>query len=261
MVAEAVQNDVCCSPASDVDQVGVLMAFRSKNGVGYEECDRRSTSALEDINMGQSQQSPINLQNPLFNEFGKDGLQIKWQKSASGHIKKDEHGVHVVFDADERQYVILNRRKFHLVQFHFHHPSEHWVNGKQQTMELHVVHQNIDDASRAVVGIFIEPTDETAKALDLFALIKAFASGATTTPEKPATINPLAFLPKDTEHYYRYEGSLTTPDYDENVSWAILKEPLKRPKKEVAEMIRIFQHPARFPQPLNRRYLLANFRS
>lgn len=211
--------------------------------------------------MVQHQQSPINLQNPLFMEFGKEGLQIKWQKSANGHIKKDDHGVQVIFDADERQYVVLNRRKYQLVQFHFHHPSEHWVGGKQQTMELHVVHQNIDDASRVVVGIFIEPTDETAKSPDLFTQIKAFAAGIDTSSEKPAVTNPLSFLPKDIEHYYRYEGSLTTPDYDENVSWAILKEPLKLPKKDVMEMIRVFQHPARFPQPLKRRYLLANFRS
>lgn len=211
--------------------------------------------------MGMSQQSPINLQNPIITDFGKDGLQIKWQKSAIGHIKKDEHGVQVVFGADERQYVLLNRRKFHLVQFHFHHPSEHWIDGKQQTMELHVVHQNIDDGSRVVIGIFIEPTDDTASVPDLFAQIKAFTVDPSKPSEKHSTTNPLTFLPKDVEHYYRYEGSLTTPEYDENVSWIVLKEPLRLPKKEVVEMIKIFQHPARLPQPLNRRFVLANFHS
>lgn len=211
--------------------------------------------------MGLSQQSPINLQNPVVTDFGKDGLQIKWQKSAIGHIKKDDHGVQVVFGADERQYVLLNRRKYHLVQFHFHHPSEHWIDGKQQTMELHVVHQHIEDGTRVVVGIFIEPTDEGATVPDLFGQIKAFAAERALVPEKHTTTNPLAFLPKDTEHYYRYEGSLTTPEYDENVSWVVLKEPLRLPKKEVVEMIKLFQHPARLPQPLNRRFLLANFRS
>ena len=62
----------------------------------------------------------------------------------------------MTFAADERQYVVLDQKWFHLVQFHFHHPSEHWVDGRQQTMELHVVHQNIDDGSRAVIGVFID---------------------------------------------------------------------------------------------------------
>lgn len=210
--------------------------------------------------MSLSQQSPIDLRNSVFTEFGKEGLQIKWQKSAIGHIKKDEHGVQVIFGADERQFVMLNRRRFHLVQFHFHHPSEHWVDGTQQTMELHVVHQNIDDGSRVVIGIFIEPTDEAVAAPDLFAQMKAFAAEPAKPPETHFSTNPLAFLPKDTEHYYRYEGSLTTPEYDENVSWVVLKESLRVPKKDLMEMIKLFKHPARLPQPLNRRVILANFR-
>jgi len=215
--------------------------------------------------MGMTQQSPINLHKSVLTDFGKGHLQIKWQKSAIGHVKKDEHGVQVVFGADERQYVMLKGDRFHLVQFHFHHPSEHWIDGKQKTLELHVVHQNIEDGRRVVIGIFIEPTDESATVPDLFSQIKEFVGESSKASpkflEKQTTTNPLAFLPKDTEHYYYYEGSLTTPDYDENVSWIVLREPLRLPKKEVVEMIKHFQHPARLPQPLNRRFLLANFPS
>ena len=210
--------------------------------------------------MSFPQQSPIDLRNSILTDFGHDGLQIKWKKSATGHVKKDEHGVHVEFGADERQFILLNRTKFHLVQFHFHHPSEHWVDGVQQTMELHVVHQNITDGSRVVIGIFIEATDQTAEIPDLIAHIKSFAANPSKTPEAAASFNPLTLLPKDTKHYYRYEGSLTTPDYDENVSWLVLKDPLLLPKAEVIELIKIFRHPARLPQPLCRRFLLANFR-
>jgi carbonic anhydrase len=67
------------------------------------------------------------------------------------------------------------------------------------------------------------------------------------------------FLPADTSRYYRYEGSLTTPPYEENVSWVIYKEPLLLPKPELNELIKLFRHPARLPQGLNRRFLLANF--
>lgn len=78
--------------------------------------------------MPLQQQSPINLHDPIITDFGKSGLEIHLKKSAVGHVEKDEHGVQVVFGADERQFVKLNDRKYHLVQFHFHHPSEHWLN-------------------------------------------------------------------------------------------------------------------------------------
>ena len=210
--------------------------------------------------MALQQQSPINLHDPIITDFGKSGLEIHLKKSAVGHVHKDEHGVQVVFGADERQFVKLNGRKYHLVQFHFHHPSEHWLNGKQQTMELHIVHQNIDDGTRVVLGIFIDATDEQVGIPEMVAQIKAAAADSTRQDCAPEPMNPLPFLPENTGDYYRYEGSLTTPEFDENVSWVVLKEPLLLPKSEVVGLIKIFKHPARQPQPLNRRFLLANFR-
>lgn len=209
--------------------------------------------------MGQEQQSPIDLTNPIVTDFGKDGLEIKWKKSAHGHIHKDKHGVHVEFGADERQFILLGRKKFHLVQFHFHHPSEHWIDGKQQSMELHVVHQNINDGSRAVIGIFIEVSPDAKSVPSLVPQIKAFLGSKDQQPVGDVSTNPLDWSPSDTSHYYRYEGSLTTPPFDESVSWVVLKEPLLLPKNELVELIEIFRHPARLPQALNRRFLLANF--
>lgn len=155
---------------------------------------------------------------------------------------------------------MLGGKKFHLVQFHFHHPSEHWIDGRQQTMELHVVHQNTTDGSRAEIGIFIDTSSKAKKTPSLVPQIKAFIGSQDQCPDNTISENPLDWLPKDTSLYYRYEGSLTTPKYDENVSWVILKEPLLLPKKELIDLIEIFRHPARLPQALNRRFLLANFK-
>ncbi|MFO0847598.1 MAG: carbonic anhydrase family protein [Gemmataceae bacterium] len=207
------------------------------------------------------QQSPINLTDPVHADFGRDKLQIHWKKSASGLVKKDEHGVTVTFAADERQYVVLDQKRFHLVQFHFHHPSEHWVDGRQQTMELHVVHQNADDGSRAVVGVFIEATDKGAVVPALVPQLKAILGGSGDDTDPTVAHNPLEFLPENTDEYYRYEGSLTTPEFDENVSWAVLRQPKLLPKAELVDLIKLFKHPARLPQGLNRRFLLANFRT
>lgn len=127
-------------------------------------------------------------------------------------------------------------------------------------MELHVVHQNINDGCRAVVGIFIEPDDKATAIPGLVTQLREYFESTDAEPHPAISTNPLDWLPNDTKHYYRYEGSLTTPDYDENVSWVVLREPLKVPKNELMKLIPFLKHPARLPQPLNRRFLLANFK-
>lgn len=211
--------------------------------------------------MSLSQQSPVDLTNPIYADFGKGRLSIKWKKSAIGTIKKDDHGVHVEFGSDERQYIELDKKRFQLVQFHFHHPSEHWVEGVQQTLELHVVHQNIEDGSRAVVGVFIEPSGKTKKVPLLVGQMQRFFELKDGQPDPSISTNPLDWLPGDVKHYYRYEGSLTTPEYDENVSWAVMRESLKIPTDDLMKLIPYLQHPARLPQPPNRRFILANFKT
>lgn len=207
--------------------------------------------------MTQEQQSPINLTNPLFSDFGKNGLKIHWKKSILGKLSSDHRGV-VDFGSDDRQFVSLDRKKFHMVQFHFHHPSEHWVDGIQLTFELHVVHQNIDDGSRVVVGIFLEGTDKPAKRpLGIEWLSNSVADASNTNAKY---LNPTEWLPDKTDQYFRYEGSLTTEPFTENVSWVILKHFKFIPMDCLNELIREFKHPARFCQPLNRRYLLANWK-
>ncbi|MGQ0635851.1 MAG: carbonic anhydrase family protein [Planctomycetaceae bacterium] len=210
--------------------------------------------------MALSQQSPIDLTDPVRTEFGGNQLKIRWTDSAEGELKEDEHGVHVVFSGDMRNFIILGRKQFHLVQFHFHHPSEHWIKGVQQTMELHVVHQNKTDGTRAVLAIFIDMSTAAVQLPNLVGQIHAYFGAPARRGNPFVSTNPKDWLPRDVSKYYRYEGSLTTPEYDENVSWVVFKNRLLLPQAELVKLIKLFIHPARLPQPLNRRFLLANFR-
>ncbi len=212
--------------------------------------------------MPKEQQSPINLKAPIYADPKGEEFKIRWKRSAVGHVVDEGHGVQVQFGFDTRQYAELGRKRFHLVNFHFHHPSEHLVDDEQRTVELHVVHQNTDDGTRLVVGIFIEPSDSddapAPKSLvELGTLLKA-APGGPSPPE--ISLNPLDYLPEDRADHYRYEGSLTTPEFDENVTWIVLRRPKSVAKSVLVDLIKYFKHSARIPQPLNRRYLLANFR-
>ena len=209
--------------------------------------------------MAKQQQSPINLKSPIVTEYPKP-LKIRWSKRLDGKLKSHHGKVKVEFSGDAKQKVSFDGRDFQILQFHFHHRSEHWIEDKQFTLELHIVHQNCDpnDGGLAVLGIMIEPDNSADSAPALIELMETLSKDDTSDLVDFKT-NPNEWLPSDTEHYYRYEGSLTTPDFDEIVSWVVFKEPLRLPRKEVNKLIRCVAESARLPQPLHRRFVLANF--
>lgn len=53
------------------------------------------------------------------------------------------------------EYMLAGQRHA-LLQFHFHTPSEHTLDGKHLAMEAHLVHRNLDTGNLAVLGVFIE---------------------------------------------------------------------------------------------------------
>lgn len=210
--------------------------------------------------MANEQQSPINIQNAIYAEFGADGLSIHWQGDIHGHVHQDDHGIKVEFASDMRQVIELGGKLFHLRQFHFHHPSEHWIDGEQRTLELHLVHQNIDDGSLAVIGVFLEPGNTKSLTPSLFAQIDtALANEADLGAEANVSTDPRDFLPKTWERHYRYQGSLTTAPFSESVSWIVVKDPITIPTAKLNELLKLFKSHARFPQPLNRRFVLKTF--
>ncbi len=74
-----------------------------------------------------------------------------------------------------------------------------------------------------------------------------------------ASTDPRDFLPKTWDQHYRYQGSLTTDPYTESVSWVVVKDPLNLPTAKLTELLKVFKSEARFPQPLNRRFILKTF--
>ncbi|QDT03099.1 Carbonic anhydrase precursor [Rubripirellula lacrimiformis] len=209
--------------------------------------------------MSNQQQSPIHIQSPVVTKYAKQ-LKIRWSKHLDGTLTPHHGKVQVAFSGDKNERISFDGRDFQILQFHFHHKSEHWIEGKQFPMELHIVHQNCDpnDGKLAVLGIMIESDNSAKTAPSLIELMEAMSKDDTCECMEFKT-NPHEWLPTNIEHYYRYEGSLTTPEYDEIVSWVVFKEPLKLPRKEINKLIRCAAEPARLPQPLNRRFVLSNF--
>ncbi|MDM4019339.1 carbonic anhydrase family protein [Roseiconus lacunae] len=213
----------------------------------------------------EQQQSPINIKKAIQSSFP-DPLRIHWKKTLKGKIKidPDTHKSKVVFNGDKRQKIAFDGREFQIEQFHFHFESEHWIEGKQFPMELHIVHREVNSETLklGVLGVMIEAgRGDVPK---LIQTLMAFQADETCDVEAIST-NPWDWIPRnskgapDIARYYRYEGSLTTPEYDEVVSWIVLDRPLKLPQKEIDNLITCVGEPARLPQPLYRRFVLKTF--
>jgi carbonic anhydrase len=110
---------------------------------------------------------------------------------------------------------------YQLIQFHFHAPSEHTINGTQYDAELHLVHRN-SIGELAVIGVLLSGSEA---GLPVFDTIMAHAPASPGEIELSEEVNVLNLLP-DRTGFYRYAGSLTTPPCSESVQWFLLKNPV-----------------------------------
>jgi carbonic anhydrase len=148
----------------------------------------------------------------------------------------------------------VDGRDFKLVQFHFHAPSEHTVNGEHSPMEAHFVHQD-DDGNLLVIGVLLEEGEPNA-------LLDRVLANA---PEHQghhavagAHIDPAGLLPDDDDDLYRYSGSLTTPPCSEGVRWLVMREPVSVSAAQVQRFSALIGHNNRPPQALNARLVTSD---
>ncbi|XP_051530640.1 carbonic anhydrase 4-like [Myxocyprinus asiaticus] len=132
---------------------------------------------------------------------------------------------------------------FTSTQFHLHWGngsampgSEHTVDGKRYPMELHIVNKAVrtanvsSDSVLAAFGFFIEASNATLKPKSWKTLTSYLAkianAGAKMHINHSISMDDL--LPgMDRTKYYRYLGSLTTPNCKEGVVWTVFKNSIK----------------------------------
>lgn len=107
--------------------------------------------------------------------------------------------------------ITFNRERYHMLQAHFHSPSEHHIDGKDFPLELHLVHQSENEKSLLVLGILFEIGSPNEQIQNLLDVAKAQGSGVVDFPN---FVQPGAGL-------CTYEGSLTTPPCTEGVHWLL----------------------------------------
>ncbi len=149
--------------------------------------------------------------------------------------------------------ITVGGKRYELLQFHFHSPSEHSVAGRQAAMELHFVHQSAD-GELAVVGILMEAGEENMALRETWAMMPKKAGRPRL--EERVLINARDLLPRDTG-YYRYMGSLTTPPCSEGVNWYLLTQPISVGIEQVQKFAAAVDPNNRPTQALNNRLVLA----
>jgi len=195
---------------------------------------------------GGVQQSPINLQGSVSARL--DDVQVNYADT-SLNVVNNGHTIQI--NTDPGSSIQLGGETYDLLQFHFHHPSEHLLSGKPYEMEAHYVHAS-KSGGLAVLGVFIGLGAVNSLLTPVWA---AMPREAGQKSQSNTRINPEQLLPTNRQ-LFRYYGSLTTPPCSEKVIWSLYSTPVEASRRQIRQFADIFPMNARPVQGLNRRMLL-----
>ena len=196
-------------------------------------------------------QSPINIVTSR-TVPGKHAVALHYQTSRE-HVTNLGHTVKVVYDPGSS--LEFDGKVYDFVQFHFHTPSEHLLDGVTYPMEMHLVHTEHGHPDRyLVVGVLFK--EGGADSL-LDTLLSAVPPTVGATADEDQTLDASAIFSPG-EGYYHYKGSLTTPPYTESVDWLVLKRVHEASAEQVQAFNRLEGNNARHIQEVRARLVDQN---
>lgn len=191
------------------------------------------------------EQSPIDLTSASASDL--ENISFSYSDSAV-NILNNGHTIQVNYD--EGSTATINGQTYNLLQFHFHSPSEHAIDGNLFPAEMHLVHADAD-GNLAVVGVMIAEGAENAAYAPVWSNLPKDISDPTATG---MTVNATDLLPSK-QTIYRYNGSLTTPPCSEGVLWSVIEQPIEMSAEQIKAFTDIFEISNRPVQTLNSREL------
>ncbi len=147
-------------------------------------------------------------------------------------------------------HITVAGKQYELLQFHFHSPSEHEIDGKPADMVAHLVHKAAD-GQLAVVAVLMKKGAANPLIEKIW---KHMPTHKGEYSKAAIKINVSDLLPTE-RAYYHYSGSLTTPPCSEGVNWMVLKNKVDVSPAQVAGFTNIFHKSTRPVQPLNGRQI------
>jgi len=124
--------------------------------------------------------------------------------------------------------------------------SEHSIDGEEQDGELHLYHYNTQysgweeavhyEASVAVVAVMLKVGEDNLNAeIDKIAGMLPNITFKGDSVQMEEQVDLMNLLPIDKD-YLTYEGSLTTPDFNENVVWLVMRDPIMVSRHNIDSM-------------------------
>lgn len=169
------------------------------------------------------------------------------------HFRIIDNGYTVQVNVGEGSTISVMGRTYHLLQFHFHRPSEERINGKSFDMVIHFMHR--DDQGRiAMIAVLLEKGAE-------HPLIQTLWNNMPLEVNQdvvPAVAIDLNGLLPENRGYYTYMGSLTTPPCTEDVLWMVFKQPMPVSAEQINIFSRLYRNNARPIQSSNNRLVKEN---
>ena len=196
-------------------------------------------------------QSPVNILTSEAQE-GESLVKLHYGE-AKERTKNLGHTVQVSF-AEQTNWVEVDGDKFELLQFHFHTPSEHLVDGVTYPMEMHLVHKKVGSENQyLVIGVLFKE-GAPSPLLESFLADVPEVEGETG----PTGVLNLAGFTNPNAGFWAYRGSLTTPPYTETVRWYVSKKVHVASPEQVEHIYRLEGDNARRIQVFRGRRLLTN---
>ena len=173
-------------------------------------------------------QSPIDIRDGI--QVNLDPVQFDYKPS---NFRVIDNGHTVQVNVGSGNSIEVMGRRYDLIQFHFHRPSEERINGKQFDMVVHLVHKDLE-GRLAVVAVLLERGNALPVVQSVWNNLPLEKNEEVSAR---AMIDLREMLPTE-RGYFTYMGSLTTPPCSEGVLWMVMKNPLS----VSAEQIGIFAH-------------------
>jgi len=194
-------------------------------------------------------QSPIDIRDGLAVDL--EPVRFDYQPGRFGVI---DNGHTVQVNLAPGSSIDIGGRRYELLQFHFHRPSEERIDGRQFEMSVHLVHRDAQ-GRLAVVALLLEKGPAQPVVQTVWNNLPLEKHEETTAR---TAIDPAGLLPAD-RRYYTYMGSLTTPPCSEGVQWIVMRAPVTAAPEQLDLFGRLYPMNARpLQSAAGRRILQSN---
>jgi carbonic anhydrase len=182
-----------------------------------------------------TRQSPIDIRDGIGVQL--DPVQFDYKPSG---FKVLDNGHTIQVNVTAGNTIEVTGRRYELLQFHFHRPSEERIGGRQFDMVAHLVHKDLE-GRLAVVAVLLERGSAHPLLQQVWNNLPL--EKGDEVPAK-GMIDLNALLPAE-RGYFTYMGSLTTPPCSEGVLWLVMQKPVPLSPEQVNIFARLYPMNAR----------------